>query len=275
MVKYVLRSSNESDSPMIAKVHSYTRLILVTIALASLLGPGSAPSSAAESSCGTDDNMNYFIGVAKDAAKPLRGARADIQVFKPALCGTSRNLTSSTWAMVAEAGVTSAQGYAQIGYLRKNFGSVGFRYFWQWTRDGSSRYTSYFGDPPEGVSLQFEVTRDSSTGHLHMLRSTQQGPCNTDNVCAETDFDPLTAWNDAEAQFYSEPHEKENDIAGTGCCHVDWTEVQVKNENNSWVSMEWSRWRGGDYWGKCYWHLNRVDTSTHFKTWTEPTSHVC
>jgi hypothetical protein len=225
-------------------------------------------SAAAVDACGAVD-QSRFVGVQYwPGGYAVRGAKATVDIQNADLCTTYVNGTS-TWAMV---NATELTGWAQIGYINRASEPTP-TYFWQWMKDSSAANpnwaTGVFGSPSIGATPTFKVERTGSNGHLFMYLNDDVA-C-VDSECAETPFDPLVAWDGTAAEWYGETHRVGSDVPGTNDDRVNFDNVRVKNTSANWVSEVWTA-TGGD---RCFYNLALVDTSSHFKIWTQPLDHSC
>ena len=166
-------------------------------------------------------------------------------------------------------------GYAQIGYLDKNWGTE-HRFFWEWVEGGSGSsglHTGIWGTPVINGNYNFKVSRYPADGKIHLLLNFGTvPPCNLTNWCPVTDFDPVAEWPDVWAQFDAETDFGENDLVGSSMSRARFFEVEEKDPADEWDSYTWTSSFEPDL---CYYHLNEIDTSTTFEVWTEPDDHIC
>ena len=90
-------------------------------------------------------------------------------------------------------------GYAQIGYLDKNWG-VEHRFFWEWVEGGSGTsglHTGIWGTPVINSSYNFKVSWYPSDGLIHLLLGFGYvPPPNQQGFYPVTDFNPVVEWPD-------------------------------------------------------------------------------
>ena len=207
----------------------------------------------------------------------VRGAKADIQELPADLCTSGNGTDSSAWVGV---GSDDGNGYAQIGYLNKNTGSVFLRFFWEWVKDIRDCYPirltscdfaqSYFGTPYFLTTDNFKVSRTGTGGHLHMyLNSSQPGP-NQGGVAAETDFDPVSTWGSMQNGYSAETQYTGDDVPGDINEKDDFTNIMAKDENNVWSVQGFT----ATVRDECYFRIDTLSDS-HIKTYTEPINHNC
>lgn len=247
-------------------------VIVLTISLVGVqLEPGW--SWAVGGSCDTRDW--FFNGAYYDPAESafkVRGVKANVSFKDSGLCILTNPFTfSNSWTMIAS---DNGEGWAQIGHEhgRKSDGSYYVSFFWQWTRNfyADPVYTRLWGNPTLGSSYNLKVVRNASSGHLRMLLDGADPPCrNSDNICPETDFDPLTAWPGLHAELYQEIYHKENDFAGTNSDRTVFANVQYANASGSWVNKTFTVDSP-----TCFGQVSKR-SDTKFEAWTEPLDHSC
>ena len=233
-------------------------------------------STAAVSNCGTTDY--HHTGKKVNPSFNLKGARANIIIRDADTCtqtgSTQPGETQSlAWVMLTN----GSDGWAQVGYVTRYDPTNGKRrrYFWQWKRDSMHfHYTGYWGSPPLGTSINFTATREASDGYIHLYKSfSETPPCNQDNVCPVTPFDPLVAWSsNVEAHFAGEVLDSQTDMPGLTGSRTVFSSVAEKDSSNTWTSLNWTGTQQPD---RCWYHINGVDSSTQFEIWTDPVNHNC
>ncbi|CAN5288158.1 hypothetical protein BH20ACT24_BH20ACT24_07140 [soil metagenome] len=179
-------------------------------------------------------------------------------------------------------------GYAQIGLMHKNYGSVNERFFWQWGRGaGYTHYTSVFGSPQHGIAYTFIVERvydalycQGSGGYCLTMDSPDISkiPCasNPPYGCPRTNFDPVAAWGDPAAFWSGETLHLASDIQGSATYQQDFTVVRYKDGQGVWRGrnviddMELVK-------DACYYRNNVLPGSNNqsFEIHTHPANHVC
>ena len=241
--------------------------IVFTVAVLFAWIPGE--SRAAVSPCGTASA--HFDGAGTTFQTTIFGARANIEVRQPALCGTSS--VSVIWAMVtADSAIHSGgSGWAQTG--SGNFGSTagyshnGYLEFAQYTKwcDTTSCATGYpitrFGDvPPLSGSPEASAFEKQTDSNIHMYYQNTQ--------IAVTDFSLSSAWDPAwSAQFSGETHHLGSDIVGVQANHVSVTNLQKATDTSSdWANVTSTAVVSGD----CRFRYQSVGTGTDFDVWTQP-----
>jgi hypothetical protein len=175
----------------------------------------------------------------------------------------------STWAMLAAQNPT--EGISQIGYIQRNSGTY-LRYFWEWTNPpgvGGSN-TSYFGTPVYDTTVTFFVREETTAGTIDVMYDGNIPPCNLDDVCSQTSYDPLEAWTgNPQNQFYAESHQPGDDIPGTSGNRTNFTIVQERN-TSGWHVQGFNDAENE----RCYYILNQQTDST-FQVYTDPINHSC
>jgi hypothetical protein len=248
----------------------------VAVAVAVLWTAGARPTETAGAVSPCNGNgFHTLVGAIIQPIAPayLYRVQADIRTRNPGLCGTGGD--SSAWTML-----TNENGYAQIGWLRNlNLSSPTRRYFWEWRKSNSStRYYYQWGNPDIDTYHNYRVSRYDSDNHLHMILDGSSAPCNGNNVCPHTDFDPFVAWNRMEAQVMGETADLNDDIPGDTSDPNYFDNIQETTTNDpdgTWWSHNFAFF--GELSDECYYHHQR-DSSTpnqRFWIWTAPTNHNC
>ena len=244
--------------------------VIIAVGLALLAGAAETPAYASTYDCGTFGN--YFAGrIYNPSGSQPYGARADIErTQSPQFCGSSSNPNaSSAWSMLA--GDAYCDGWAQIGYVYKTYGSVFDRFFTQWTKKNAGvtscttvqPTTIFWGDPTKGQVYTFQVGRDSTDHLLHMDKD--------GTLEDKTDFDPNTAWSGNQGQWFEEAWARGDDVFGTDTARTDYTNVESKDSSGNWNNQNWT----GSGSGLCYYHVHEITSNSHFEVWTAPLDHSC
>lgn len=217
-------------------------------------------------SCGTAGNFGEGK-IYNPPTAQVMGARVDLAYRQANLCQTTDS-DSTGWAMVRADG---GEGWAQIGFIHKNYGEIFLRFFWQWVEDFgvTETHTAVFGEPDPSTPNNFKVSRYTIDSRLHMLIDDGIPPGNGQQVDAVTDFDPIAAWGGLAADWGVETQHAGDDFAGKVDNKAHFTGVESRDAFGNWASH--SLTHSGD---TCYGRLNTVSNS-HFKTWTEPLDHDC
>jgi hypothetical protein len=227
------------------------------------------PIAYGATSCGS--NIHVFAGRSfNPPGYESHGARANVlRTASPDLCTSGQTTDSSVWVMLAGDG--TSDGYAQIGYIYKNYGSDANRFFYEWRKtSGGSFVQVMFGTPVHGDTYDFRASRYDTDGHIHLILDGAQAQCGASD-CAETNFDPLTAWSGTNNQWFEETQYQGDDVHGTSGEKTDLNGVNTRAPSGDWVVQTWN---GGGT-GQCFIHTDEINTNSHFQSWTSPLNHSC
>lgn len=226
---------------------------------------------AATTACGTVGNYFAGRGFEPPGYEP-RGAAANIEVRTAPLCSSGPDTDSSAWSMLA---ADDGGGWAQIGYIHKNYGSTPLRFFYEWlSRPGGSFEQVFFGSPVYGNTYNFKASRYPSDGKIHLLLDNASPPgaaCDDTHLCVTT-FDPLDVWPGINAEWFAETLHPGDDVVGTSSNRTDFIAVKVKKPDDTWVNENFNFGDPPDF---CYYHAQEVTVDSFFRTWTEPVDHNC
>lgn len=124
--------------------------------------------------------------------------------------------------------------------------------------------THDFGATPARLFVQPQGRAEGFDGSPAHLDGAEP-PCrNVDNICAETDPDPLTAWPGIHAELLQEIAHKENDFPGTSADRTVFANIQYANASGSWVNKTYTV-----HSPTCFGQVERR-SDTKFEAWTEP-----
>lgn len=203
---------------------NYSGRGVLALAAAALLAQflTAPPAGAANTPCGSYNN--YFAGTETAYNGIVRGAKATIENWYPALCSTSS--MSNAWVMVV--GVKQSSTillYAQAGYTRfgTNYTDVadpdapsGLHKFAQRAKtcfpscSNGVNWVSWYSASAPTEPLTYVAKRLASDGQVHMY---------TNGVdVLQTDYEIADYWNmnQVAAQYYSETVNAGSDVMGTG-----------------------------------------------------------
>lgn len=244
----------------------WMRVLLGVLLVTSLTSLVTTPVGAAVNTCGAAGNYYVGRGWNPAGAEPT-GASA--RIMRPAaadLC-TSANTTSSAWTMLAN---DAGTGWAQIGFVNLNWSSSNTpthdknEFFMQWRKNASSpAYTLYWGSPSVGSAWEFQATRWTSDGNIHLILDGANE--------WHTDFDPVDAWPGRSTQFFGETWRPGSDYFGTQGNRAEFRDVQSKTPSDGWANRNWT-FGVSDF---CYGHVHEVTNNSKFETWTSPLDHTC
>gem|GEM_PF-2522002 len=212
---------------------------------------GAGNAGAARSPCGA--TSNYFDG-AWALNTDQYGASANIQPFKPAICGSSS--FGAAWSM--ESGKAAADGWAQVGY--GNF-QGSYLVFSQWTQSYFGPYHTKYFAAPSGTA-QYWVNYNFSNGHLYMNKGL--------TTLDQTTFDPAVSWTGPWIpEFLGETNHCESDVPGVAGNRVAYTSVKKMARDGTWSSISSLSLPTPDCTNSRY-HRNWSVQPTSFQIYTDP-----
>jgi len=229
----------------------------------------SAPGRANVTPCGTLGE--HLDGAATTFQNSIFGARANIGIEQPEICGSTS--VSVIWSMVAAGSAiqSGTTGWAQAGCgqfgSQSGYSQSGYKEFAQFTKwcasDGTcaSGYpvTKFNGQPPASgnpIASAFQKADNA----IHMYYDQIQ--------IAVTDFNVASAWNPSwSAQFSAETHHLGSDVPGYSDAKVHVTNLQKATDNTSdWANIQSTTSQSPD----CRYHYQGVGSGTDFDVWTYP-----
>jgi len=176
---------------------------------------------------------------------------------------------STSWVMIQnDAGMA---GYAQVGYMFKNFAAGGnLRFFYEFRQSPAVGFTRVFwGTPVFGNHHNFRASRRTSDGHIVFTVSGNNPP-----GTAATNFDPLSVWPGTRSVWSSEVLQPESDVPGVAGSKTNFDFVHHKNASETW-QLQSGGWNFTPSPTACYFSVGVVTVDSHFRSWTNSPSHTC
>jgi hypothetical protein len=250
-------------------VKGYRQRDLGIAVIMMLLCLGFLPIGSAEAAvtCGIQDPTFSGRGYDPSGYQP-RGAEAEVDIRSGVLCqgGSGPDTFFTSWVMIAN---QASSGYAQVGHMFKNFGSVSHRFFYEYDVGPGGFTRVFWGTPVFGNHHNFRASRSTSDGHIHF---TVEGNNPPGSVPGETNFDPLVAWSGTVAWWSSETAHIGSDVPGTPSNKTNFEFVHHKNNNETWQLQNWNLVALPT---ACYFSVSEVTSDSHFRSWTNDPNHGC
>jgi hypothetical protein len=238
-------------------------------------GIAATPAQAALSTCGTV-NQKHVGSYYNPTSVHVRGVRATIMVRDADLCGTGSDQSWSwSWDMLVS---DDYRGWAQHGFVIKNYGSVFLRFRYQYIGCSTCPLvTADNGTPYFATTNEYTVSRYPSDGHIHGYID---GNANcTDFTCFETPWDPINDenWPGLQDQFYGEVVYPQSDVTGSSSYRTNFTQMQNKDSNDNWSYISQSTLNTNSSTEESCFSVDfPTPTQTEhnrMRTWTNDTSH--
>lgn len=174
----------------------------------------------------------YYNGGCKAVSN--NGVVATIETQNPYVYSGS---SVSAWAMTCDGGSSSANGYAQVGYLKYSRDSRPY-YFYEYSCDSTSTWyqKQLTSSPSTGTHHTYMVGCDSSTMYFK-IDGTSYGTCKLSAIpFPRTTIEVLT-----------ETHHASDQSPGSASNPVTMGAVQYKTTSNVWTNTKCVNWSNNGY----------------------------